>query len=97
MIQIIWTESAKLDYWGNIEYLEREWTLINVYSFIDKTNDLIELLIKENLVFKPTNYKNIFQVPVTKQIVLFYKVLDNNDIELLRFWNAYQDPKSLML
>ncbi|WP_409415414.1 type II toxin-antitoxin system RelE/ParE family toxin [Flavobacterium sp. PS2] len=97
MIQIIWTESAKLDYWGNIEYLEREWTLTNVYSFIDKTNDLIELLIKENLVFKPTKYKNIFQVPVTKQIVLFYKVLDNNDIELLRFWNAYQDPKSLML
>ncbi|MBF7092309.1 hypothetical protein IUY40_12250 [Flavobacterium sp. ALJ2] len=44
MIQIIWTERAKLDYWGNIEYLERDWTLTNVYSFMDKTNDLIEVI-----------------------------------------------------
>lgn len=96
MIQIIWTESAKLDYWANIEYLERDWTIANVHSFVDKTADLIELLIKQNLVFKPTKYKNVFEVPVTKQIILFYKVLENKDIELLRFWNTYQDPINLI-
>ena len=47
MVQIIWTKLAKLEYWENIEYLEREWTLNDVYNFMDKTEDLIGLLAKK--------------------------------------------------
>lgn len=97
MIRIIWTNVAKNDYWKNIEYLEREWTLQDVYNFLDKTDSLIELLSGQNLIFKSASYKDVFQVPVTKQITLYYKVFDNNDIELLRFWNTYQNPKKLKM
>lgn len=96
MITIFWSELAKIDYWDNIEYLEKEWTLAEVYSFIDKVDQLIDLLAKDNLTFKPTNYKNTYQVPVVKQITLFYR-FENNAIELLRFWNNYQNPDSLSL
>ena len=97
MVQIIWTTIARNDYWKNIEYLESEWTLQDVYNFMDKTDDLIQLLMKQNLIFKPSNYKDVFQVPVTKQITLYYKVLKDNEIELLRFWNTYQNPEKLKL
>lgn len=97
MAQIIWTERSKLDYWDNIEYLEREWTLNDVYNFMDKVDDLVGLLVKGNLIFKPTGYKNTFQVPVTKQITLFYKMLENSNIELLSFWNTYQNPEKLRI
>jgi hypothetical protein len=97
MIQIIWTDRAKFDYWQNITYLEHEWTLNEVYHFMDKVDDLLVLLTKGNLVFKPTGYKFVFEVPVTKQISLFYKVAANNDIELLRFWNTYQNPEKFSL
>lgn len=97
MVQIIWTTIAKNDYWKNIEYLESEWTLQDVYNFMDKTDNLIQLLMKQNLIFKPSNYKDVFQVPVTKQITLYYKVLKDNEIELLRFWNTYQNPEKLKL
>jgi hypothetical protein len=96
-VQIIWTTIAKNDYWKNIEYLENEWTLQDVYNFMDKTDDLIQLLMKQNLIFKPSNYKDVFQVPVTKQITLYYKVLEDNEIELLRFWNMYQNPEKFKL
>lgn len=95
MVQIIWTTNARKDYWRNIEYLESEWTLQDVYNFMDKTDDLIELLTKQNLIFKPAKYKEVYQVPVTKQITLYYKVLESDKIELLRFWNTYQNPKKL--
>ena len=52
------------------------------------------MLSKDNLTFKPTLYKNTFEVPVVKQINLFYDVQDNT-IVLLRFWNNYQDRKKL--
>ena len=93
---ISWSELAKFDYWNNIEYLEREWTLTEVYNFMDKVDEIINLLSKENLNFKPTEYKNTFQVPVVKQINLYYRVVNNN-IELLRFWNNYQDLGKLTL
>nr|WP_315223921.1 type II toxin-antitoxin system RelE/ParE family toxin [uncultured Flavobacterium sp.] len=95
MVEIIWTEIAKIDYWINIEYLEREWTLQDVYNFMDKTDDLFDLLTKQNLIFKPTKYKEVYYVPITKQITLYYKVSKNHKIELLRFWNTYQNPKKL--
>lgn len=44
---IFWSELAKIDYWNNIEYLEKEWTHAEVYNFIDKTDELIGLLKKE--------------------------------------------------
>ena len=97
MVQIIWTKVAKNDYWKNIEYLESEWTLQDVYNFMDKTDNLLALLMKQNLIFKSSNYKDVFQVPITKHITLFYKVTDNNNFELLRFWNTYQNPKKLKL
>lgn len=90
MMTIHWSEPAKFDYWNNIEYLEREWTLKEVYDFMDKTDELIDLLEKGNVTFKPTDYKNTYQVPVVKQINLYYR-LENNNVELLRFWNNYQD------
>lgn len=90
MTTIHWSEPAKIDYWKNIEYLEKEWTLKEVHSFMDKVDELIDLLTKSNVTFKPTLYKNTFQVPVLKQITLYY-TLENNKIELLRFWNNYQD------
>ena len=90
MMTISWSETAKLDYWNNIEYLEREWTLTEVYNFMDKVDELIDLLAKENLTFKSTDYKNTYQVPVVKQINLYHRI-ENNTIELLLFWNNYHD------
>ena len=94
MMTISWSEPAKIDYWNNIEYLEKEWTPTEVYSFMDKVDELIDLLTKDNLTFKSTAYKNTFQVPVVKQITLYYQITSDNTITLLRFWNNYQDLKN---
>jgi hypothetical protein len=96
MMIIEWSEPAKIDYWNNIEYLESNWTITEVYNFMDKVDELIILLSNNNLNFKPTAYKNTFQVPVVKQITLYYRI-ENNKIELLRFWNNYQDFKNFSL
>ena len=96
MITIFWSETAKLDYWDNIDYLQKEWTLTDVYNFMDEVDDLLNKLSQNNLTFKATLYKNTFEVPVVKQVNLFYD-FDVNSIILLRFWSNYQDRKKLFL
>jgi plasmid stabilization system protein ParE len=96
MMTVEWSEPAEIDYWKNIQYLENEWTLKEVHNFMDKTDELIDLLEKGNVTFKPTDYKDTFQVPVVKQITLYYRVTDNK-VELLRFWNNYQDLANFSL
>lgn len=97
MIGIKWSLKAEQDYWDNIDFLQHRWTIHEVYNFMDKVEEVISLLQKENVNFKPTNYKNTYQVPITKQITLYYHINQNNDIELLRFFNNYQNPDKLGL
>lgn len=94
MMNIIWSDLAVADVSENIYYLEKEWTEKEVIRFNKKIDELLENLSKKNVFFKPTELKDIFQIVVIKQITLFYKI-QGNDIILLRFWNTYQNPKSI--
>ena len=96
MINIIWTDLAIDDFSENIYYLEREWTKKEIVRFYKKVDEVLNKLSNGNIKFKPTAYRNVFQVVVMKQITLFYE-LDKSNIVLLRFWNNYQDLSKLKL
>jgi hypothetical protein len=95
-MDVIWAPQAKKDYWQNIDYLEAEWTFQDVVNFIDKVDNIIHLLLKNNIEFISTNYKNVNKVVITKQITLYYRI-NSNSVELLRFWNTYQDLENFKL
>ncbi len=93
---VIWSPQAKKDYWQNIDYLEAEWSFQDVVNFIDKVDYSIALLLQNNIEFIYTNYKSVNKVLITKQITLYYKI-NSDTIDLLRFWNKYQDLENLKL
>ena len=95
-MDVIWSPQAKKDYWQNIDYLEAEWTFQDVVNFIDKVDNIIHLLLKNNIEFISTNYKNVNKVVITKQITLYYRI-NSKSVELLRFWNTYQDLENFKL
>ncbi|QYJ67210.1 type II toxin-antitoxin system RelE/ParE family toxin [Flavobacterium litorale] len=93
---IEWSPLAKSDYWKNIEYLEKNWSPKEVVSFIKEVEYHIMLLQNDTVHFTKTGYKNVFKIVVVKQISLFYRI-NNTTIELLRFWNNYQDLNKFKL
>lgn len=95
-MDVIWSPLAKMDYWQNIDYLEAEWAFQHVINFIDKVDNIIHLLLKNNIEFISTNYKNVNKVVITKQITLYYRT-NSKSIELLRFWNTYKDLENFKL
>lgn len=95
-MKIIWSPQAKKDYWQNIDYLEAEWTFQDVINFMEKVERIIHLLTMRNVQFISTNYRGVNKVVITKQITLYYKI-DSEKLELLRFWNTYQDLQNFKI
>ena len=93
---IVWSPQAKRDYWQNIDYLELKWSIQDVLNFIEKVDYTIQLIVKNNTLFTTTNYKSVHKIVITKQITLYYRITSTN-IELLRFWNNYQDLENFKL
>jgi len=92
----IWAPQAKQDFWNNIDYLKTEWSEKAAQNFIDKVNTTIELLKNDNVLFIKTNYKSVYKIVITKHISLYYRI-ENTNLELLRFWNTFQDTEKFKL
>ncbi len=95
-MNVIWAPQAKKDFWNNIDYLEAEWSEKVALSFIEKVNTTIELLKNDNVLFIKTNFKSVYKIVITKHISLYYRI-ENTNLELLRFWNTFQDAKKFKL
>ncbi|WLD24532.1 type II toxin-antitoxin system RelE/ParE family toxin [Flavobacterium dauae] len=97
MKKILWSQTAQDDYWDNIDFLLNKWTETEATHFINEVENTIEILRQGNVSFKATGYKNTYQITMVKQITLYYHLNQNNDIELLRFFNNLQNPDKLNL
>ncbi len=97
MREVHWNKLARTDYYQNIDSLLGKWSEIEAQEFIDE-DDEIEFILKQGKVeFQGTDVKDFKRCAICKQISLFNKVIDKHNVELLRFWNNYQDPESLKL
>lgn len=97
MATIHWSVLAKEDYWDNIDYLLSEWTQEEALNFISKVDEYLNIISKKPKTFKSTGYKNVHVVPIVAQISLFYRIVDKNNVELVRFWNNFKNPEKLKL
>jgi plasmid stabilization system protein ParE len=95
MRQIKWNKLARDEYFDNIDYLLKNWSEIEAQNFIDEVDEVIFILRKGKVDYQETDYPNIRRCVIREQITLFYKIIDNEHVELLRFWNNYQDDKKL--
>lgn len=93
--KIIYSPLAELTFQQNIIYLEKEWSLKEIKNFINKTQDIIDILKVDPLVFSLWECNNtIRKVVILKQISLFYEV-ESKNIFIHLFWNNYQDPNKM--
>jgi plasmid stabilization system protein ParE len=93
--KIIWTEEALSNLKSVIFYLEKHWSEREIKKFsllLDRYLDLI----KSNpfLFVEYSSDKKIRKSVLTKQISIFYRVVDN-DIQIVTFFDTRQSPEKL--
>src|SRR5579871_2916844 len=96
--KVNWTPKALDTYVSNIEYLEKRWTELEVKNFISAVEKKIQVLSGQPQIGSPRNKKqqNIRHTVIHKRVILIYRYKPlKKEVELLRFWNTYLDPKKL--
>lgn len=97
MRKVRWNNKAKLDYFENIDFLLEKWTAREAQKFIDEVSHVEFILAQGNVDFQDTDILGVKRFVIKKQITLFYKIVDENNIEFLRFWNNNKDETQLKL
>ena len=95
MRTVKWSAQAKLDYASNVDYLLEHWSEKEAMRFVASVEKIISDLKSGIVNFMPTNKKDVRRCVVCKQVTLFYRVKNNDRVELIRFWNNYGDTKTL--
>ncbi len=95
--KVYWTTEAEETFNKNITYLEQEWTETVIEGFINKTEEIINTIQANPLLYPVVNKrKGIHKCLIVKQVSLYYRITENR-LELLTFWNNYQNPMKLKL
>jgi plasmid stabilization system protein ParE len=96
--KIVWTVKALQSYVNNMLYLETAWTLKEVKDFALTVEKKLLALSKQPGIGSARNKKqqNIRHLVLHKRVSLIYRIKTvKKEIELLRFWNTYQNPRKL--
>jgi plasmid stabilization system protein ParE len=91
-----WTSESRRTFNQNLKYLAEEWDNQVINNFLDRVEEVLEK-IKSNpelyALHRPMD--KVYKCVVHKRIILYYKIVDDGRIDLLTFWNTYQDPDKL--
>jgi plasmid stabilization system protein ParE len=98
--QIVWTPKALQTYLDNVFYLETMWTEKEVKKFIVIVERKLKVLSKQPGIGSSRNNRNhnIKHTVLHKRVSLIYRINKRkSQVELLRFWNTYQNPAKLRI
>jgi len=97
-MRVIWTPESLETLNSNLDYLLAEWNDDVALKFLDRVDEVISV-IKLTPEIYPILNKNdqIRRCVVVKQITLYFRVVSTEQIDLLTFWNSFQNPEFLKL
>ena len=94
--EIIWSPMAKTSYFSILEYLEKNWTTKEIYTFVQRTEEILEVIKTKPSLFQYSKISDTHRCVLVKQVSLFYRVRSSAGlIELLVFWDNRQNPEKL--
>jgi hypothetical protein len=94
--KVIWSPNASLTYYHILKYLDEKWTSKEVFAFVTRTEEAINHICENPLLFPYSKKSNTHKCVIVKQVSLFYETYGHT-INLLIFWDNRQDPAKLKL
>ena len=97
--KIVLSDRAVSDLDQTLFYLLHNWTVKDVRNFLNKLEELKNIIARNPLIF-PFHNKDAFirKAVLTKHNIVFYRIDKRNKvIHIITIFNVYQDPGKLNL
>jgi len=93
-LKIVWTPQAERGLDKVIEYLEKEWTVIEILNLEQNLQDLLNRIGKYPKICPATGkYKNVHKGLVDKNNYIIYRIQPKKElIEIINFRGTKQEP-----
>ena len=93
-----WTPESKRTFNLNLDYLSRKWDKSVTNNFLDRVDEVLNL-ISENPLLYPVHRSdvNVHRCVINERIIVYYRIVDYENIDLITFWNTYRNPENLNL
>ncbi|MBU2951801.1 type II toxin-antitoxin system RelE/ParE family toxin [Tamlana agarivorans] len=93
--EVIWSPSAEKDFEAVLDYLQLNWDESVTNKFINRVDDSISLIINDPKIFPMINEAlEVRKSVISKHNTLYYRENGLN-IEIIRLFDARQDPNKL--
>ena len=91
-LEIVWSKKADRTFDGILEYLSSEWGENSTKVFVKKVYAFFDILVEFPKIGTVENReREIRGFPITRQVIIFYKV-NEKTIILLDFFDTRQNP-----
>lgn len=94
-IKIIWSYNASVSFGNEVDFILMKWNIKEAEKFVDLVDSIL-LKLKETSFIGIKYNENTYSYTISKQTTLYYRILQNDIIELLLFWNNQRNPKELL-
>lgn len=93
-LKVVWTPHAERGLNKVIEYLEEEWTVLEILNLEQNLENLLNRISKYPKICPATaQYKNVHKGLVDKNNYIIYRIRpDKEIIEIINFRGTKQDP-----
>ena len=94
-MKVVWSPDSNLEYAQILEYLLEKWDSKVAINFMDDTDKVVEELKQNPQMYPRLEVKpSLRKAFISKHTSLIYRV-ENQEIQLLHFWNNRQNPERL--
>ncbi|HAC25913.1 MAG: type II toxin-antitoxin system RelE/ParE family toxin [Cyclobacteriaceae bacterium] len=94
-MKVVWSPRAQADFEYHLTFLRVEWGESVARKFFDRCIRLIDQITANPRMFvASTSFPDIRRCVVNRKITLYYRI-KQDQIELITFWLAQQNPERL--
>jgi len=91
--RIKWTDNALEELKMTFEYIEDNWTEKELRNLSSEIERAINLISTNPKLFPKLENRNIRRAVIKKLNTIYYRVIENNSIEILSFFSNRQNPE----